>query len=160
MTTPKDSVPVDGIGENRERAPLRSALAASTPSDTLRALADRCEQQAPSRELDIAIATALGWTRHKLDPSLWRDPENDDGRPRNVRRYTTSLDAAVTLVPEDCGFMLGKYWRKEPGIWWSAHLAWGTSGDGAEVFDLRSPALALCAAALRAMAAMEPDHGN
>jgi hypothetical protein len=36
MTTPKDSVPVDGIGENRERAPLRSALAASTPSDALR----------------------------------------------------------------------------------------------------------------------------
>ncbi len=74
--------------------------------------------------------------------------------------YTASLDAAMTLVPEDA------FWRL------------GHDGDGADPSEFRSqvivpkmggadargvalacaPALALCAASLRARAAMEPSN--
>jgi hypothetical protein len=52
--------------------------------------------------------------------------------------FTASLDAAVTLVPEGCGWMVMSSAAKV-GVW-PSHGA--------------TPALALCAAALRARAAM------
>jgi hypothetical protein len=56
-----------------------------TDRTTLLALADRCEQAAgPDRELDFAIAAGVGWPD---SPNLHQ----------NARRYTESLDAAVTL---------------------------------------------------------------
>ena len=56
-----------------------------TNRTTLLALADRCEQAAgPNRELDFAIAAGVGWPD---SPNLHQ----------HARRYTESLDAAVTL---------------------------------------------------------------
>ena len=56
-----------------------------TDPATLIALAERCEQAAgPDRELDFAIAAGVGWPD---SPNLHQ----------HARRYTESLDAAVTL---------------------------------------------------------------
>ena len=71
--------------------------------------------------------------------------------------YTTSLDAALTLVPE--GYRLELY-QSANGEWWDADLSplgydvdhedgW-SNGDGKA-----DPALALCIAALKAREAME-----
>ena len=97
-----------------------------TDPATLITLAERCEQAArPDRELDFAIAAGVGWPD---SPNLHQ----------HARRYTESLDAAVTLVPDGLGWMI--------------------MGNAAKVGRLPSrgatPALALCAAALRARAAM------
>jgi hypothetical protein len=95
-----------------------------TDRATLIALAERCEQAAgPDRELDFAIAAGVGWPD---SPNLHQ----------HARRYTESLDAAVTLVPQGCGWMI--------------------MGNAAKVGRLPSRGatspLALCAAALRARA--------
>ena len=56
-----------------------------TDPATLLHLAERCEQAAgPDRELDFAIAAGVGWPD---SPNLHQ----------HARRYTESLDAAVTL---------------------------------------------------------------
>jgi hypothetical protein len=95
---------------------------------TLLALADRCEQAAgPDRELDAEIARFLVLTGAE-----------DIARSRYGWSYfTASLDAAVTLVPEGCGWMVMKNVAKV-GRWPKR---------------ASTPALALCAAALRARAA-------
>ncbi len=117
---------------------------------TLLALAERCEQATgPDKELDFTIDGFM----------LKHGPETDRIRnPRYVLPYTASLDAAVTLVPEG--------WR------WKAILRDSIRGENTGegyvhngrlhmTGDYRgfsnfaaTPALALCAAALRARAAM------
>jgi hypothetical protein len=106
-------------------------------------LAERCEKAAgPDRKLDVAIYKAI--------PELLLE----------VPAYTASLDAAMQLVPEDfrwwfsCGNIrptgeppevqqaFAKVWQSTT----AEHDLW--RGDGAT-----TPALALCAAALRARAA-------
>jgi hypothetical protein len=90
---------------------------------TLLALADRCEQAAgPDYELDLAIWTSL------VILSGFRPSRTD---------YTGSLDAAVTLVPEGCGWMVMNNAAKVG--------RWPSRGATAP--------LALCSAALRARAA-------
>jgi hypothetical protein len=115
-----------------------------TDPTTLIALAERCEQAAgPDRELDIAIAAGLGWPDGRYSP-----PILPFERVRLPRHYTDSLDTAVTLVPEG--------WR-----WWihSSPFArcWLVADDQiigiAQPEKCATPALALCAAALRARAA-------
>jgi hypothetical protein len=112
---------------------------------TLLALAERCEQAAgPDRELDAEISVVVG--RHETHVERRSDgttkllPWRGDGTGSyniDCRRYTASLDAAVTLVPEGCGWMAMNNASKV-GVW-PSHGA--------------TPALALCAAALRARAA-------
>ncbi len=110
-----------------------------TDPTTLLALAERCEQAAgPDRELDFAIAAGVGWPD---SPNLHQ----------HARRYTESLDAAVTLVLEKWIYELGRgesenfralcRVRDERGNW----TGWAVAATAA---------LALCAAALRARAAM------
>lgn len=49
----------------------------------------------PSRELDAEIALSIGWLKSRY--GLWiNGVELHDGPPR----YTASIDAALTLVPE------------------------------------------------------------
>jgi hypothetical protein len=116
-----------------------------TDPTTLLALAERCEQAAgPDRELDAEIALAIGYTREKKGReriAWWRNPKGQqigyDGWHNFPPSFTASLDAAVTLVPEGCGWMVMNNAAKV-GRWPSR---------GA------TPALALCAAALRAKAA-------
>ncbi len=103
---------------------------------TLLALAERCEQAAgPDRELDFAIAAGVGWPD---SPNLHQ----------HARRYTESLDAAVTLVPE------GWTWAR----YHSGAVECGTlNGPDESILFERgqgtSTARSLCAAALRARAA-------
>lgn len=140
--------------------------------EVLLGLAARCEAEGPSSKLDVKIAAvAYGFDRIEIEDDStgpryygYRGKQATELAPRMMRPYTTSLDAAVTLVPEGCGIDLSRYWRKEPGEWWSVVLAWGTQGDHADAFDVRSAALALCAAALKARAeiaghqALPVDH--
>ena len=120
---------------------------------TLLALAERCEQAAgPDRALDAEILCAIhGFTIHKDS-----NPANGyfafwEGEPEKSRcvnssswgRVTGSLDAAVTLVPKD--------WA------WCVHDVGIASVMRASVVlkaTSATPALALCAAALRARAEM------
>jgi hypothetical protein len=113
-----------------------------TDPATLLALAERCEQAAgPDRELDFTID----------DFMLKHGPEADRIRnPRYVLPYTASLDAAVTLVPE------GHEWLRKNEICMTVYRVPADLKEWARHIDARgaTPALALCAAALRARAAM------
>jgi len=125
------------------------------------ALADRCEREEPSRELDYAITLAT-WADGTVENhnararyDVWVAAGCPTASERSVMGspdYTTSLDAAVTLV-------------QQPGSWDvdSAGCASATalvgrflvSDDIERHATGRTPALALCAAALRARAALE-----
>ncbi len=155
----------------------------TAPSDThllskaqiLLQLAASCERESPSREIDCHIAFFVtgdlqvgvkGPLKAPLPYMLSEAVE----RPRDLQllanddnidmipRYTTSLDAAVTLVPE--------------GDIWSVHGSDAPNHKGfADISTMRephyfkadaaTPALALCAAALRARAATQaPEEGE
>lgn len=124
-------------------------------AQTLLALADRCEREEPSRELDASITVAKlgdGWCISSAEGWVCVPHQEIIEAPH----YTTSLNAAVTLVPNDFGMDLQRYWIKE-GERWSANLSWGIDGDYIEIMDGKSGALVLCAAALRARAALAKD---
>ncbi len=72
----------------------------------------------PSRDLDAEIALANGWTYQKLKPEngrggdskpYWRKPSETKYYIREKQGppcYTESIDAALTLLPKNYGFML------------------------------------------------------
>lgn len=126
-------------------------------------LAERVEQASgPERDLDAEIALAItgntaqlseggnmiwcgGW--HSVLADLPAVPWS--GRWVQVARYTASLDAALTLVPDTHCWALfvgrlatqAAYWRRAEDE--SAATTWVVAA---------TPSLALCAAALRARA--------
>lgn len=110
-----------------------------TIPEALNELADRVEREEPSYSLDMAISLQI--TGSEL-PSLL---------------YTTSLDAAVTLVPE--GWSWGVDGQSsltfEGSVWKCAGREGGfLVGDNIERYGRHKvAAAALCAAALRARAA-------
>lgn len=127
---------------------------------TLLELADRCEQASgPDRELDERISIAV-----EMKAAIKIGDEilgNVRWAPWNAPKFTSSLDAALSLVPEG--------WK------WSLHSADDTSKPCAYcvpnmgrlpwpawVADIEAttPSLALCAAALRALAAVEQAAGE
>jgi len=129
-------------------------------SDLL-ALADEIERAAEgSRELDILIGDAVDLRVDECDLSfrqsfeicgmeqMLRMAESHQNIWREaLPRYTTSLDAALSLVPE------GWHWcacsDERPGF---ANVHQLVSGVGpANSAEAASPALALCAASLRAI---------
>lgn len=150
---------------------------------TLLELADACERaKGADKALNREIALAAGW--HRYTPSElsrsnpgWIAPEDfagetvgKDGRKRPIldslhgtdiwrepRDFTGSLDAAMTLVPG------GLHPGVSQNIW---HLHWhawmgrqGRDGSPDDVANANAatPALAICAAALRARHAMESE---
>jgi hypothetical protein len=132
-------------------------------SDLL-ALAERVAvASGPDRELDADVYEALGGALTKIRGTTKRRLA-DRYNGRDVPRYTASIDAALTLVPE--GWLLdqvGENWRTGA---WTARLAERASPKLIEAFDAgrvigreseegeaATPALALVAAALRARAA-------
>lgn len=142
------------------------AFAAPLPrkADLLLQLAERCEREEPSRQLDLDIACgALGFESDS-DFSTGRYGVRPAGRIwwsstlSEIKAFTSSLDAAVTLVPAGA-------WREtngprrylgiptpSPNFWRCQVTLWEpTYGDfhGWAVTE----ALAICAAALRARAA-------
>lgn len=131
-------------------------------------LATRIEQaEGPSSDLDMEIWCAvvaspkhlelieIGRAAHGEDEARFRTDRFMDGR-----RYTFSLNAAMTLVPEGWGYTLVavpgqgtdatvREWRPDKdGKFWS-----GNDMARAQVKRAATPALALCAAALRARGA-------
>lgn len=142
-----------------------------TARSDLAALIQRVEAaEGPSRELDAEIACFLrGYTIHAdTDPkagwfAYWLgEPEGSECvNCREWPAYTASLDAAASLVPSGCLYMARTLWdgggetasgcatvtqySAAPDRMW----VWDYSGNAA------TPALALCAAALRARQAME-----
>lgn len=114
-----------------------------------------------SRELDAEVAVACGW-RSKLGDdgrSYWKRDDYDswlaisDGGPDFYP--TTSIDDALTLVPEGC---IWKVFSDYPGDAYFADLEkWVPGHEGTEHWRTdgacSSPALALCIAALKARTA-------
>lgn len=121
----------------------------------------------PSRRLDAEIAKDAGW--HRVEPrhakrsgGAWIAPEDflgvtSNGAPildslhgtdmhKDVPRYTSSIDAALTLVPTGAFWRVGRYIvpDDEPGHAYSARV------DGPRYYDHKHPAIAICIAALRA----------
>jgi hypothetical protein len=102
----------------------------------------------PDREIDQAIAVYQKNANRPAD------------KPRvigvaNAWDYTASLDAAVSLVPSGWDWCISKGWGE------AAIASLAPAEKVAEVTtEAATPALALCAAALRARQAMEGgDHG-
>jgi hypothetical protein len=118
----------------------------------LEALALRCEQAGgPDRELDAQIAPLRGLRvvdeGHPLGHCCY------DARHQMVilPRFTSSIDAAMTLVPEGLGrgcFAMSRdsFGQTHCNVWTDAEFNWKVHASAA------TPALAITAAALRALA--------
>lgn len=140
-----------------------------TRADELLALAELVEAlTGPDREVDAEIAIALGWNDVRYDRlhgNYWEHQVGDEYEVgRVIPEWTASLDAAMTLVPAECLFATRTVWDRgnmggfasvsryelaEPGnmlkrYWMDEHQTVAAT-----------PALALTAAALRALAAIE-----
>ncbi len=115
---------------------------------TLLALADRCEREPPNRSLDGAIWDALC--------------VECDWRGGNPKRFTTSLDSAVTLVPEGWAWFVERigapFTEGRVRLWIPAQRTQKLSVEQVNL-EAKTPALALCAAALRARAALAGNDG-
>lgn len=128
-----------------------------TDRETLLALAERCEAgSGPDRRIDHAILlNALGWQRSDVEGWLV-NPAGRTVLAIHQPRFTASLDAALSLVPE------GRYWSvcNESQLAGKAEAEVGhhEKRGTALVAWCATPALALCAAALRARAE-EARHG-
>ena len=134
-------------------------MTANTRRAALLALAERVEgAEEVDSHLDDAVVTLLGWRRSRggFFNGWWAPPGSEEWQPHSPS-YTASIDAAMMLVPMP----------KDAGKWWS--LAIGCAGVAfarvrmyGEAAAYREyigqayiPALALTAAALRALAAEE-----
>jgi len=138
--------------------------------EALLALAARAEAATGAdRELDVAIGL-LG--RFYVAEPRWPGAEpmigyvDDDGarvEPGNgaqdslVPRYTASLDAALSLVPEGWGFGV----RTTDDRQHTARASCWTEGNRGEYcYAAATPALALCCAALRARARAASEQAS
>lgn len=126
---------------------------------SLRELIERVEAASEgSRELDADIALTQGW--QELPGDNWLGPEAQIVVPH----YSTSVDAALTLVPTECRFNLSKRPFAEgrqdgyhAQVWYSRYYASVHDIPNAYAF---TPALALVAASLRALQHQkEAGHG-
>lgn len=141
------------MGEEDNSAPQERQLD-RTAGAVLLQLAERCEREEPSRSLDADIAVTQGWKRFPGDN--WTGPR----AAINVPCYTTSLDAAVTLVPPNTYWMIGKGKESADEPLYGAIIETALLSRRVELGVGESDkheALALCAAALRARAALQED---
>lgn len=122
-------------------------------------LSDRLEQaEAGSRELDAEIALASGmYVREKRgrDRQEWFYPTSGGYRKSTspyaafdgLPRYTTSIDAALSLVPEGWAGLVPLRGGPNEGVWlWPE----GKTINRGIRLSAATPALTICAAALRA----------
>jgi hypothetical protein len=119
-------------------------------------LAARCEKATgPDRELDQTIARCVNWCPSNVNPEAWA--RNEDLKPRlwfsdafGMPAYTASLDAAMTLVTEGHKLLLAQNLKDDR---WHATVSHLDKSWFHCTREAATPALALCAAALRARAA-------
>lgn len=120
-------------------------------------LAERVEQATgPDRQLDYAIGAITGV--NKVPADLWPVMMAGSKSDLMVPIYTASLDAAMTLVPEDGFWELNAHSCAKVTV----DVRYGSGADWwfeQETFEANAAthALALTAAALRARAAQH-DH--
>lgn len=98
--------------------------------------------------LRVDIAEALGWTSKPVGGVIaWYAPEEPDVMKAGPPKWLTSLDAAMSLVPEGCT------WQLSVGRVSLAQVTDCTGGPTVPPPDFdataATPAIALCAAALR-----------
>ena len=103
-----------------------------------------------SRTLDYEIARELQWRfseeeEFKEFGSFWRDAMTDEWK--QLPWWTTSIDAALTLVPEGLRWTLGYEPTGKLNYW-----AWVWTDDGPCEAYKPTPALVLCIAILKALA--------
>jgi len=119
------------------------------------ALIKRLETEEPTRELADAALLACGWTVDHEDHEgvIWRAPNGDliagDHNP------LTSLDAALTLVPEGYGAQIyhdTAYQGFSAASVFPTHEGKGHPNAGNVGMDKRHPAVALTIASLKARA--------
>lgn len=117
-------------------------------------LAERCERaEGPDRELDALIAPLQGLRVVDEGHPIGRMCYDDIGCAQLLPRYTASLDAAMTLVPEEFGRPSAFTIQRSRNFGCCA-VVWVNSEFNRSVRgDADTPALALCAAALRARSA-------
>lgn len=155
--------------------------------DDLLKLAERCEKAlGPDRQLDAEIARAIGFgsvryvsmeaTDYNNTVHSWIAWKSDKevGPWEYLKAYTTSLDAALTLVPEGWAMRIEDWPRPEgqtdiasdggpnakaalmecteKRIGRQVIWGWHTPGGASVEARAATPALALCAAALRSRA--------
>lgn len=119
-----------------------------------KSIAERIEAlEGPCREMDLSIAKAVGLAHlDAVAGGVTGFMYMDRGQPAcvTVPRYTASLDAAITLVPE--GWNMSVFLIEKLKLRASASVR---DRDGKFSFTsaASTPALALCAAALRAQEA-------
>ena len=108
-----------------------------------------------SRELDTLVAQAVG---EPCDLVSFGNPEQKAMRPKYW--YTTSIDAALTLVPD--GWTVAVLSQDDAGLWHSEmRHGYLTSydkcvfGNGGSHVKGTTPPLAICIAALKARGAAE-----
>lgn len=120
--------------------------------EALRDLIERVERASQgSRELDAMIARAVGRVPMHAGFVAADDVAWDKGLGYSVPRYTSSIDAAMSLVPK------GMHWCVDSdGDRYMASASVGPQPIGGELYsphaiaDAETPALALCCASLRA----------
>ena len=118
------------------------------------------EATGSDRELDADIALLVGYRRKGAkstigisDGYVWAEPGEQFSYGTRPPSYSSSLDAALTLVPEGCGAKI-HYDTAYKG--YAAASVFPTrEGEGHELaanvgMDKRTPDIALCIAALRA----------
>ena len=112
-------------------------------------LSERVEQATgDDYSLRMEIAAALGWTKKPVGSVIaWYAPEEPGIMKAGPPKWLTSLDAAMTLVPEGWGVMLHV---SENGLHSNVCLARSHPTNLAAYGDTATPAIALCAAALKA----------
>ncbi len=112
---------------------------------TITALIDRLEQlEGPDREADAAIAVTLPGAKHADVLSC--------AGCRCAPRFTESIDAALTLVPEGLEWhVAGPNKRHGNGQAWAGVFGEPFVGSENDSFAA-TPAIAICIAALRAQA--------
>lgn len=123
-------------------------------TDELLKLAERCEKATgPDREIDGDIQIEIDPLCHSVTAAdIFSESGHYVGR---LLAYTASLDAAMTLVPEGFEFAVGS--GRRAAMSETMKRPWGNvfapDDIGSPADNAATPALALCAAALRARAA-------
>ena len=134
-----------------------------TRADELLGLAERVEAlTGPDREVDAEIAVAVSgdkgaWVVGPSPQSVFAHQpgwyRTSDDKSHQAPPFTASLDAAMSLVPKDRRVSIVQL---PDGAWGAAMLVLEPSqADPCLIQDAKSAALALTAAALRALAAIE-----
>lgn len=120
----------------------------------------------PDREVDVEIALAVEWSHPAQGCTLAKlatvmpvaeiaheAREHSNSILSQLPRYSASIDAAMTLVPEGWGRMFN---QSENGLHCNVCLARSYPTNAVVYSEAATPAIALCIASLRARSA---DNG-